>query len=235
MNPIASITSQDEKQRRSSVALLPVGSWEQHGPCLPLSTDTLIACAITREIAARYPVLELSPITISCSHEHSRWPGTVSISHRTLSAVIIDIAASLLAAGIHHLVLVNAHGGNYVLSNIVQEGNAATPRSMALFPRSDDWCAARSAAGLVSTYQEDMHAGEVETSILLHAHPEVVRPGWEDLDEVTDRPYLLIHGMGAYTKTGVIGRPSFASAEKGQALLLHLAARFGELLGVLTG
>ena len=233
MNPIASATSPDAKQAAATLAVLPVGSWEQHGPSLPLSTDTLIACAITRQLAASHAVMELPPITISCSHEHSDWPGTVSIRHRTLSVLIEDIADSLRRSGVNQLVLVNAHGGNCVLSNIVQEGNARFPRSTALFPRSDDWRAARDAAGVRSAYQDDMHAGELETSILLQAYPEVVRPGWQELDHTSGREQLLIHGMSAYTKTGVIGQPSFASAEKGQLLLAHLVERFGRLLGAL--
>jgi creatinine amidohydrolase len=76
-------------------ALLPIGSFEQHGPYLPLTTDTLIACSIAEAIADTYPVLRLSPITISCSHEHKAWPGTVSISSRTLHYLITDIFQSL--------------------------------------------------------------------------------------------------------------------------------------------
>jgi len=200
--------------------VLPIGSFEQHGDYLPLSTDTLIACVIAREIADTYNLMLLPPITISCSHEHADWPGTVSISARTLHAVITDITASLSTCGIDRLLLVNGHGGNYVLANIVQEASVHGPK-MALFPTSSDWRQARNVAGLATDNHVDMHAGELETSILLHALPDVVRPGYDAADhEANDRQHLLTLGMRAYTTNGVIGRPSLAAAEKGKSLLV---------------
>ncbi|GAA3078896.1 creatininase family protein [Streptosporangium carneum] len=92
-------TTTEERHRNAPIAILPVGSFEQHGDHLPLSTDTIIATLICRKIADAYPVLLPPPITISCSHEHSAWPGTVSISARTLHAVITDIHDSVTRAG----------------------------------------------------------------------------------------------------------------------------------------
>ena len=198
----------------TQVAVLPVGSFEQHGPFLPLATDTLVACAVAREIAAAYPVHLLPPVTISCSHEHAAWPGTVSISSVTLHSVVSDIAQSLRRSGVDVLVVVNGHGGNYVLGNVVQESSARGER-MALFPAAEDWEAARQRAGVTTSLLTDMHAGEIETSILLHAHPEFLRPGYETSDFVADdRRHLLTLGMSGYTDSGVIGRPSLGSAEK---------------------
>ncbi|MGW1005570.1 creatininase family protein [Streptomyces sp. NPDC002520] len=224
-------TTQDVRARGAGVspqvAVLPVGSFEQHGPYLPLATDTLVACAVAREIAAGYPVHLLPPVTVSCSHEHAAWPGTVSISAVTLHAVVGDIAASLRRSGVDALVVVNGHGGNYVLGNVVQEASARGER-MALFPAAEDWEAARVRAGVVTSLLTDMHAGEIETSILLHAHPEFVRPGHESADfTADDRRHLLTTGMSAYTESGVIGRPSLGSAEKGKELLAGLAEAFG--------
>ena len=216
------------------VAVLPVGSFEQHGAYLPLATDTLVACAVAREIAGAYPVHLLPPVTISCSHEHAAWPGTVSISSVTLHAVVRDIAASLRRSGVDALVVVNGHGGNYVLGNVVQESSARGER-MALFPAAEDWEAARERAGVVTSLLTDMHAGEIETSILLHAHPELIRPGYETSDFVADdRRHLLTLGMSAYTDSGVIGRPSLGSAEKGKRLLESLADSFGAYVSLLT-
>ena len=212
-------TTRDEADRCAAIAVLPVGSFEQHGDFLPLSTDTLIACLIAGEIASVHNLMLLPPITIACSHEHAGWTGTVSISARTLHAVVTEIAASLRGSGVSRLLLVNGHGGNYVISNIVQEASVHGP-SMALFPARDDWRDARLAAGLSTDSHSDMHAGELETSILLHALPEVVRPGFEGTDhEANDRKLMLTVGMRSYTANGVIGRPSLATAEKGKALL----------------
>ncbi|MEU6221797.1 creatininase family protein [Streptomyces sp. NPDC047022] len=224
-------TAQDVRERsagpRRQVAVLPVGSYEQHGPYLPLATDTLVACAIAREIAAAYPVHLLPPVTISCSHEHAGWPGTVSISSVTLHAVVRDIAESLRRSGVDALVVVNGHGGNYVLGNVVQESMGSGVQ-MALYPAPEDWETARERAGVLTSLLSDMHAGEIETSILLHSHPELVKPGYETTDFVADdRRHLLTLGMSAYTESGVIGRPSLASAEKGERLLAALTESFG--------
>ncbi|GAA0676287.1 creatininase family protein [Streptomyces malaysiensis subsp. malaysiensis] len=216
----------------ADVAVLPIGSFEQHGAFLPLATDTVIACTIADEIAAAHPVLHLPPVTISCSHEHAAWPGTVSLSAATLYAVVRDIADSLRRSGVRGLILVNGHGGNYVLRNIVQE-SAATDFRMALFPGSADWDGARTRAGVRTPSNTDMHAGELETSILLHAHPELVRPGHETSDWISDdRKHLLTLGMPAYTESGVIGRPSEASADKGKELLAGLVESFAEYLSL---
>ncbi|MER7577079.1 creatininase family protein [Streptomyces sp. NPDC057798] len=230
-------TTEDVRARGAGVsrqvAVLPVGSFEQHGPFLPLATDTLVACAVAREIAAAYPVHLLPPVTISCSHEHAAWPGTVSISSVTLHAVIRDIAESLRRSGVEALVVVNGHGGNYVLGNVVQESSARGER-IALFPAAEDWETARERARVDTSLLTDMHAGEIETSILLHTHPEMLRPGYETSDFVADdRRHLLSLGMSAYTDSGVIGRPSLGSAEKGKELLASLSDSFAACLSVL--
>lgn len=143
-------TETEEEARRARHAILPVGSFEQHGSHLPLITDTVIACAISSELVSAYGVFMLPPVTLSCSHEHSAWQGTVSISSRTLQLVIDDVYASVTASANRSLILVNAHGGNYVLSNIVQEGSAHG-KSIALFPAKDDWKEARRAGQLATS------------------------------------------------------------------------------------
>jgi len=226
-------TTADEKARAAKCAILPVGSFEQHGDYLPLITDTVVACVIAEELADAYSVLQLPPVTISCSHEHSAWAGTVSISAGTLSAIIGDVYRSIAGSGLTSLVVLNCHGGNYVLSNVVQQGNAEGMR-MALFPSGADWDQARQSARLASSGHEDMHAGEIETSILLHARPDLVRDGYQGADWVADdRRHLLVKGMSEYTTSGVIGRPSLATAEKGKAVLASLTGSFGPALDIL--
>ncbi|MEV6489043.1 creatininase family protein [Actinoplanes sp. NPDC051633] len=231
---ITTATSKDETDRDARVAMLPVGSFEQHGEYLPLSTDTIVACVIAEQLAARFPVMLLPPITISCSHEHAAWRGTVSISARTLHQVITDIADSLSTSGIDRLVLVSGHGGNYVLGNVAQEASVRGPR-IAVFPQPAEWDRARAVAGLGSSSQEDMHAGEIETSILLAKYPEVIRPGNDTADWIaTDRPNLLTLGMASYTKSGVVGRPSLGSAAKGASVLASLEKSFETVFDVLN-
>lgn len=93
VNLLPTTTSSEVQEAQPSLAVLPIGSFEQHGRYLPLITDTAIACIISQEIASIYPVHLLPPITMSCSHEHAAYPGTVSISAKTLYAMIDDIRA----------------------------------------------------------------------------------------------------------------------------------------------
>ncbi|MGW1071477.1 creatininase family protein [Streptomyces sp. NPDC002537] len=216
---ITQATTGDERRRGRTVAVLPVGSFEQHGDHLPLITDTAIACLIARRLADDHDLFLLPPITISCSHEHAPMAGTVSISAATLYSMVNDIWRSLEASGHSGLIIVNGHGGNYVLSNVVQELNVNGPR-VALFPVSEDRAQARADAELESSGAEDMHGGEFEVSLLLHGAPHLVHDGIDaDDHSAPKRPHLLTLGMAGYTTNGIIGQPSLATAAKGKALL----------------
>jgi creatinine amidohydrolase len=229
-------TSPEEGERAARIAVLPIGSFEQHGSFLPLVTDTIVACTIAKRVSDDNGLFLLPPVTVSCSHEHSAFPGTVSISATTLVAVVRDVADSLERSGISRLVLVNGHGGNYVLSNVVQEANV-TGRRMVLFPGRTDWDAARSDGELSSSTSEDMHAGELEVSILLSVRPDLVGANHADPSSDThapSRPHLLTLGMTGYTESGVIGRPSLGTASKGQAIIDSLAQSFKAYLPLLS-
>lgn len=219
---------------RPNVAVLPVGSFEQHGSFLPLTTDTVVACAIASRVSGEHGLLLLPPITMSCSHEHVGIGPAVSISARTLIDIISDVRQSLETIGIGRLAIVNGHGGNYVLSNIVQEANVRE-RRVTLFPNRYDWESARSAAGLQTNHHDDMHAGELEVSILLNIAPELVQDSYRQGDEISEpRPHLLVTGIRGYTESGVIGRPSLGTASKGQAILDSLGHSFKDHLAILT-
>ena len=228
-------TTTDHDEVHAAVAVLPIGAFEQHGPSLPLVTDTLIAIAIADAISQHHKVFQLPAITFGCSHEHSAFPGTVSLSPATLAAVVTDIRTSLGQQGITALIVVNGHGGNYVLGNVVQQANADGAMRVGLYPSRADWTEARGAAGISSSNHDDMHAGELETSILLAAHSSYVRDGWQGHDHIAhDRRHFATVGIGAYTTSGVIGYPSRASAAKGHAVLDQLGQSAGALITLLT-
>jgi creatinine amidohydrolase len=224
-------TTVEERERDARVALLPVGSFEQHGAFLPLITDTVVAMTVAHALAEANPVRLLPPVTISCSHEHAGWAGTVSIRASTLYTIVNDVADSLNNQGINRLVIVSGHGGNYVLSNVVQESNGR----MALFPTEVDWARARQDAGMKTPADSDMHAGELETSLLLHTHPQLVRDDYAQHDHTADdRARMLTVGLSAYTESGVVGMPSLASAAKGERALASLVESFSGALSALS-
>jgi creatinine amidohydrolase len=220
---LAGQTSADIEKSRPRLAVLPVGSFEQHGPHLPLETDTIVACGIAESIARHVPVLRLPPIAITCSHEHAGYAGTVWIGHKALIATVEDIWASLKFQGIDKLFVISGHGGNYVLSHFAQENNIHGP-GIAIGPGGEQWKAAIKAAECELNLSQDMHAGEIETSILLHLAPHLVKgDNLSALDHRCDlREWLLVLGFKAYAKDGVIGQPGAASAEKGKILIEQL-------------
>ncbi|OBH17312.1 creatininase family protein [Mycolicibacter sinensis] len=232
---IPDTTSTDPSTARA-IAVLPVGSFEQHGPYLPLGTDTLIASAIASSITIHHSAFQLPPVTFGCSHEHAAYPGTVSISATTLVAIVTDIVESLAQQNTAGLIVVNGHGGNAVLTNIVQQANhPKTPIKIGLYPSREDWTEARAAAGIRTSNHDDMHAGELETSILLAAYPDYLRDGWQTSDHTAnDRRYLTTLGIHAYTPTGVVGYPSQATETKGNQALDHLGRNAATLIGLLT-
>ncbi|MGV1008079.1 MAG: creatininase family protein [Dermatophilaceae bacterium] len=233
MDILPTDTANEVRGQGARIAVLPVGSFEQHGDHLPVTTDTLIAGLIAKRIAEAYNLWLLPPVAFGCSHEHASLGATVSIRAATLYAVVTDIAASLRNASVRSLVVVNGHGGNYVLSNVVQEANESQPQ-LALYPSRSDWDAARAAAGMTTSTSEDMHAGEMETSLLLHAMPELVDRSFPTADhEAPDRPLLLTIGVEGYAPDGVIGTPSAATAAKGESALKTLTSRFSSVVDVL--
>jgi creatinine amidohydrolase len=220
-------TSYEISNRKPRFALIPIGSFEQHGKHLPVTTDTLIAGLLGKAICDAHNGLLVSPVSVTCSHEHAGFPGSLSISSETLIHVLKDLIASIEAEGFPLTVLVNGHGGNYVVANVVQELNVSKPHVF-MCPARQHWQAAISGAGVESSMSEDMHGGEIETSILMYAMPEVVRHDQVEDWEATDRPLLTLYGMHHYTKSGIIGFPSKASSAKGKLLLEKMAEVIGK-------
>lgn len=193
------------------VLCIPVGSCEQHGPHLPLATDTIIAEALAAGLAARRPRIVLGPsLTITASGEHAGFPGTLSIGTETTTAVIVELVRSAdWAAGV---VLVNGHGGNRnavdrAVAVLDHDGRAVLP----WWPQVPGG---------------DAHAGRTETSLLLAIRPDLVRLAEAAPGETAPLPSIASRlrtgGVRAVAPNGVLGDPTGASAAEGAALLATL-------------
>lgn len=215
-----------------NVAFLPIGATEQHGYHLPISTDALIAEAIANELSKRFgPSYCVPVLPYSASFEHADFPGCISLRIHTLTAVVTDIVQSLKRSGISHVVIINGHGGNHLLRNIVQELNAEDPRTVwGPFPNRRHWEEAYRAAGIRETISRDMHAGEGETSLIMHLMPKAVKEDKRSDCDVPNRPLLETVGMKPYTESGTIGFPTRATAEKGRLLLQSLTDQIASTL-----
>lgn len=224
MNLFTVETYKDLEQRQPEFAVLPLGAFEQHGEHLPMTTDSLVAGELGRRLCERHNGLLLPPIPITCSQEHHGFFGSTWISARTLWSLIDDVSNSLAYSGIKKLIVMNAHGGNYVINNFAQEKNLCQQQIL-LLPTKQQWQEALVRAGLEKTLDQDMHGGESETSILMYAYRDSIKAHEVADHQADERPLLHLRGIGAYTQSGIIGFPSLASAEKGRKLLSELIAR----------
>jgi creatinine amidohydrolase len=209
---------QVEATAGGALLALPLGSLEQHGPHLPLDTDTRIAEALARGLASRRPDVAVAPpVAYGASGEHAAFPGTLLVGHGPLAALIVELVRSARAT-FRGVVLVNAHGGN-------EAALAEVARRCA--GEGDDvlvW-AAVVPGGDADT---DAHAGRTETSLMLALDADAVRmdlaePG---CTEPVERllPRLRAEGVRPVSSNGVLGDPTGASAEEGRALFDALVA-----------
>ena len=189
-------------------AILGIGSFEQHSSHLPVETDFFFASNVSREVAARLGAMLLHPLPYSTSLEHLGFAGTVTLKPETLRDVIWDIAESVERWGIRFLVLLNGHGGNFCLIPTARQWNMDGKRPRLLLV---DFLSGLSDMG------DNLHAGEAETSMMLHLSPERVRADRpKDFVPVWTRPDLTHFGMKGISPTGVWGYPSRAAAQKGE-------------------
>lgn len=202
-----------QHRRHQPLIAVPIGSCEQHGPHLPLDTDTRIAVAVAEGLAAAFDpgdVLVAPPITISASGEHAQFPGTLSIGVDATATMLIELVRSAdWSAGV---VLVNGHGGNR--EAVRRATDALTAEGRRVLP----WWPRISGA--------DAHAGHTETSLMLAIAPRLVRadlaePGrTEPIGQLIEE--MEAKGVRAVSPNGVLGDPSGANATHGRVLLTKM-------------
>ena len=234
----------------TTIAVLPIAATEQHGPHLPVATDTAIAEGMIAETILQLPedlaVLFLPTQAIGKSNEHLRSPGTITLSGETALRSWIEIGEAVHRAGLRKLILVNSHGGNVDVISIVARDLRVRLQMLVV---ACHWGRFGQPKGLY-TDQElavGIHAGDIETSLMLHFRPDLVRMDKADnFAPATIRisnEFELLRPTGHTAfgwiaqdlhPAGAAGDASLATAEKGKATAEFRAAQFIKLLHDVT-
>lgn len=216
-------TTAEVKQQRPRMAILPVGTTEQHGGHLPLATDTIIAEAVAQRVAAKLKAYCLPALPFSISYMHRGTRGTVWLQNDTVAAIIRDLAVSLRHDGFKQFVLLSGHGGNFILVPIVQDLNLKFPDLLTLTVRPGEFVAA---SGVFSGKVAWRHADEYETASMLHLGPELVRRDQlRDQTAQPDQELLRYLPFPKFSPRTFTGRPTQATAEQGRRVIEFMVAR----------
>ncbi|WP_181704676.1 creatininase family protein [Chthonobacter rhizosphaerae] len=230
----------------SWIAILPVAAIEQHGPHLPVYTDACIAEGQVRRVidllGGELPATFLPVQAVAKSNEHIDSPGTLTLDWETVTKAWLDIGDSVARAGVRKLVIVTSHGGNVPIMDIVARELRIRHRMLAV---ATSWARFGQPDGVfpAEEFVYGIHGGDVETSIMLHLRPDLVR-----MDKAADfrstqhemidtMAHLRVHGPAQFgwkaqdlNPAGAVGNAAAASAEKGRLSLDHAARGFVDLL-----
>jgi creatinine amidohydrolase len=237
----------DAIESSDPVVILPVAAIEQHGPHLPLSTDLDIGLGLLSEafkqLPAGFPAWALPPQAIGCSREHARFPGTLSLEPDQLAAVVESTGEALAQIGVRRLVLSNSHGGNrHALSaaglRLRDElGMLVVHASWFRFPRPKDVDLPE------EEWRHGIHGGAVETSMMMHLRPDLVRPSeaarissfGEDMEDTLR--HLAPEGAASFSwlagdlnQSGVVGDATLADDALGARFVSHYGAVLAEVI-----
>jgi len=237
------------------IAVLPLAATEQHGPHLPLSVDTDIVNAVIarsvpllQTLAPSLPVYFLPTQAVGLSPEHAAFHGTLTLKPETLIRLWTDIAESVHAAGIHKLVMFNAHGGHVGAMDVVARDLRARLGMLVYcvnwyqLPLHDAQGQDLNALFSEHEHRFGVHAGEVETSVMLALKPQAVRmdeaQNFKSTSELRAAKFpILGNGKSAklawqmqdYNPMGAAGNAAAATPEKGQALLAAAGQSLAQL------
>ncbi|MEM8502115.1 MAG: creatininase family protein [Cyanobacteria bacterium P01_D01_bin.1] len=235
----------DLPDKANTLVIQPIGAIEQHGPHLPLVVDAAIVTSVIGralyQLDETIPAYALPPLYYGKSNEHIHFPGTIALSAQTLTRVLIEMAQSIYSAGFRKLLLVNGHGGQPQVLEIVARDLRVQHDDLMVFPLFI-WSAPHQVAELVGAreYDEGIHAGDVETSVLLALLPEQVKmsAAVKEFPKAFPAASLLsLEGklpmawtMQDLSRSGVIGDATAATAEKGEAILRSVSAGWVKVL-----
>ena len=205
------------------VLAVPVGSLEQHGPHLPLDTDTRIAVELATRLSRSRPDVVVAPaVAYGASGEHAAFPGTLLINHDVLADLLVELVRSARDA-FAGVVLISAHGGNHQGLALVRARCRADGDPVLVW--------------VTGVRGGDAHAGRTETSLMLAIDPGVVRAEMavagrtEPLEVLL--PRLRAEGVRPISSNGVLGDPRGASAAEGESMLAVMTAELADALEAL--
>ncbi len=214
--------------------LLPVGATEQHGPHLPLSTDSLHTIAVIVRVAPDIPALVAPILPVGRSEHHMMFAGSMTLRQGTLEALIRDCCDSLFRHGFRQVLVYSGHGGNAGPIRVIVDGLNGSA-SGGLVIGCTDWslyedtlfgCAAEQGINRASA---GGHSGELETSMILGLDPRLVLMQFAAIGFMGEvsavRDLIFDKGMGAVSESGVLGDPRLGDAERGREYIRRLAAR----------
>jgi creatinine amidohydrolase len=244
--PYLTWTTIDQMPDRANVVVLqPIGAIEQHGPHLPLIVDAAIATAVLgkalSQLESTIPAYALPPLYYGKSNEHWHFPGTITLSAQTLISLLMEVAESLYRAGFRKFVLVNAHGGQPQVLEIVARDLHQKYPDFQVFPLFV-WNVPNIATELLTPKEAQLgiHAGDAETSLLLSILPETVKMDaavQEYPRELPEESLLSMEGKLPFawvtrdlSQSGVLGDPTTATAEKGDRILASLATGWTQVI-----
>ena len=230
----------------ATIAILPVAAIEQHGPHLPVSTDTSIMNGMLETVIARLPHdldIRILPVqAVGKSNEHLHAPGTLTLPAATLIEAWTELGLSIARAGVKKLIVVNSHGGNEEIMGIVTRELRVRARMLAV---KTSWQRFGRPAGMYTELEDrqGIHGGDVETSLMLHFRPDLVDMAKADnfVSNVAraENEFSLLRHTGTHAfawiatdlnPNGVVGDASNATAEKGRLTANHQADGFISLL-----
>ncbi len=216
--------------QKTRTVLIPFGSTEEHGSHLPLDTDTLHAIEVSKKLAQVRDVFVAAPIHYGVCRSSSEHPGTISIRTETLKSLTIYIVTALYSKGLRNVVLLSGHAGGTHMATLTDAGEFLLNQfaDLRIAVLTEYMLAAREGRHLIET-EGDSHAGEIETSRILHSHPHLVKG--RAAREFPEFPVgILVRNKLKYWPGGVWGDPGKASAAKGEALETLVVAALSRLV-----
>jgi creatinine amidohydrolase len=212
-------TAREIGNAKVDIAVLPVGAIEQHSGHLPIGTDTLVAQEISKRVAEKLDAYLLPAVGVASSIEHSKTKGTVYLKAETIIAIIRDIAHSLHDTGFKRLLVISGHGGNWILKPAVRQVNRELENMQVLLVDAST-VATNKVSSIIKNKQNDVHAGEKETSIMLYLYNELVREiEHQENPQFFAQAFMDYYDTSELTELGYWGFPEDATREKGEKIV----------------